>query len=107
MLGEIRAYKKNLQETIKHAQKIAKNILRVLIKYDKTATYSIGWEEGGVDIICFYTRKKIMFNKKNKYLEDVIISVFPELIGHVDCPFGYWLNEEMAGKIKKDLEKLR
>ena len=107
MLREIEEYERCIEEATSYGVKIARKILKVLRKYDKTASYSIGWAEGGVDTICFYTRKNYAIRTGDEYLGYVIEEAIPELKNYVDCPFGFWVDKETAKKIREELKELR
>ena len=68
--------------------------------------FSLGWEEAGIDTICFYS-KEFSSRIEGKHFDWIVGEVFPELEFHVDAPFGIRLTNEEAKLVKKKLEELR
>ncbi|MHA1328380.1 MAG: hypothetical protein ACTSRH_13845 [Promethearchaeota archaeon] len=87
---------------------IAEKISKAIRKFIPDIDYSIGWREGGIDTICFYSKKFNITNiKKDRQvmLEDVIGSVFPDLKHNIYCPYGIYITKNLARKIKKYLKR--
>jgi len=91
------------------ARIIAEKISKTIKKFIPDIDYSIGWIEGGIDTICFYSKKFDIANiKKDRkvMLEDVIGSVFPDLEHNIYCPYGIYITKNLARKIKKYLKDI-
>jgi hypothetical protein len=86
----------------------------------KDADWSLGWEEGGIDLLCFYSAKRSILglsqNKNinhtefaNDYIrfEKIVPEVFPELKGHIETPFGLYLTKAEAKRLKTRLYALK
>ena len=77
--------------------------------------YSVGWHEAGIETICFFSQQgnKVFIREivgdDSKIVDflDVLLEVFPELVGHVDAPYGIYLYVEDANKLREVLKKLR
>lgn len=93
------------------AERIAERIADVISKATGLKVeWSLGWEEGGVDAICFFIKEREKWDweevkaGKLKWLFLVLYEIFPELKGlhfYFDTPFGVWLTEEEIEKIRR------
>jgi len=69
--------------------------------------YSVGWEEAGVDTVCFYSKsRQLIRTKENKELirlEDIL----DEVLGgcRIETPFGIYVTSQEAEEIKAILRK--
>ena len=112
ILGRIQLYNNAIQFAEEQGKKIGKMIADTLKPLIPDMTYSVGWAEGGVDLICFWSDENnicaIDPNDLRKYrsLEDIIREVFPELAESVDA-HGIYLPEDKAERAIELLKKLR
>jgi hypothetical protein len=107
-------YIKSCKYTEKIANQIAQMIVEACKPIIKDMKYSIGWQEAGIDTICFYSETHIIkpseirsIEEKIRFIE-VIQETFPELSelwAHIDTPWGFWLTKEEAEQIKQLLLK--
>ena len=86
------------------AKELAKNIGDVL---GENITYSIGWEEGGIETICFYLEHP----KRKRFVECFLANVFREVYGDkfkeikFESPFGIYITKREAERIKERIKK--
>lgn len=86
----------------------------------KNVTWSLGWEEGGIDQLCFFSEKRsslwfsldmnLPYTKLTKdYVRfaKVVSEVFPDLSEHIETPFGLYLTMAEAEKLRKYLSGLK
>ena len=112
MLDKVKAYLKHLELACSYAEDIAEELVKALKPIIPDIKYSIGWEEGGIDEICFYSKTRNIVAKSESEgltvsLRELIEEAIPELQGHVDTPFGVYLTKEEAEQAKSILSKLR
>jgi hypothetical protein len=99
----------------KYTEKIASQIAQMIVEackpIIKDMEYSIGWEEAGIDTICFYSEthsiKAFILNEiynRIKFTE-IIKEIIPELEPHIGTPRGIYLTPEEAEELKKLLLK--
>ena len=95
-------YKDLCKQTEKAGTKIGKTICELLKPVIPDIRYSLGWEEKGINTICFWSKKGDVDDKEHYYrLMEVIEEAFPELEGYIDTPFGVYLTKEDVKKIKE------
>jgi len=97
----------------KVAKELGETLVHILKPIIPDIRYSVGWAEAGADVVCLWSESRDV-NKvscedvsKGKYvsLRQVIVSVIPELRGHIDCPYGIYITPEEAEKIRKILKE--
>lgn len=107
-------YKEACKYTEKCAEKIGKWLVKVCKPVIEDITYSVGSVDAGIETISFYSRKRdvveaLSFDRieRNKmvYFVDLVATVIPELKGFIETPYGIYLTNEEAKKIKKILLK--
>jgi hypothetical protein len=92
-------------ESVGHA--LGEKLVELLRPVIEDLTFHLGWEEEGIDTICFFSEshKEGYLKKGDKFLETVIEEVFPELKLHLDTPFGIYLKGDEIQKVKRILEE--
>ena len=106
-------YLKGLNDVRNTGEKLATMLCNVIKKVLPDIEWSLGWAEAGIDTICFYSNSryvlKVSLTKALEMvrLEDVIKEVFPELRGHVDCPYGVYLTVDEAERLKELLQEVK
>jgi hypothetical protein len=101
-------YSSCLTEAESLAEEVIEAVCKMLQPLIGDIEGEIGWEEGGVDTLCFYSESHSILNRSNPDLisfEEVLESVFPDLEGHVFCPLGIYLTEKEAEAVKKLLKR--
>lgn len=110
-------YDEDVKRVLDTARKLGSMLTEILREVVPDIVFSIGWEEGGVDSLCFYSRSKAVLGSDNKEddLELVLSEVFrkycfggksPRFI--IECPFGVYVTEDEAKRIEEILiEKLK
>jgi len=89
----------------KEAGKALGEKLAELLRPVVDLTFALGWEKGNPSVISFFARDRGVFQDKGSILlESVITEVFPELVFHIDSPFGIFLDDDEAQKAKEILE---
>jgi len=124
IVEQIRQANKLLYEYVSIAVSIAQQITDVVKKATGIElTWSLGWEEAGLETICFELEDAELKRRKNEELKalknkgesgyvsftDVLYEVFEGMrksFLQFDCPFGVPLTIEEAEKIRKALKKL-
>ena len=113
ILGRIQLYNNAIQFAEEQGKKIGKMIADTLKPLIPDITYSVGWAEGKVDEICFWSDENNICTidphdlSKYRPLEDIIREVFPELAERIDAYHGIYLPEDKAERAKELLKKLR
>ena len=101
-------YVKDLVEIEELANEIGREIVKICKPVIKDIEYSLGWDEAGIDTLCFFSDSHSILHSSDKTISDfekVIVEAFPILEGHIDCPFGILLLDKEIKKIKNRLKK--
>jgi len=114
MLGDLaKEYVEACKLVEERGEKLAKALAEVIKEVVPDIEWSLGWAEAGADTICFYSDSRcamsISLKELGKYepLSSVVKEVFPELVCHVDDPFGVYLTKEEAEKLRKLLREVK
>ena len=99
----VKKYIETLIEIDNYAYIIIEKIAKICKPVIKDIKCSVGWEEGGIDTLCFYSNSH--HKQRAVCFEDLITEVIPTLKGHVYCPFGFYLSKKEAQKIRELLIK--
>lgn len=79
------------------------NLLRPIIP---DLQYSLGWAEGGIDMLCFHSKSHGEFGNDD-YKDDLWIILEQEISEEInfDCPYGVRLSREEAEKASEIIGK--
>ena len=105
----INDYIKAIELVKQRGEEIAEKICEAVSDIIPDISYTLGWAEAGIDTICFWSDKRDTGSKyhNGERFEEIVEEVFPELSGYVDTPFGVYLTESEAEKVKEKLEELK
>ena len=101
-------YNEICNQAIEKAKDIGDYLVSKLKPVIPDLTYSVAWQEEGVNIICFYSNSHssiIREDTKYYYFPCIITDIIPKALYHIDDPFGIHLTEEEAEKVKKILKE--
>ena len=104
-------YNEICSQAVEKAKDIGDYLVSKLKPVLPDLTYSVGWEEDEINIICFNSNSHSFPYKRNKrkskyyYFSDIIPDIIPKALYHIDDPFGIYLNEKEAEKIKRILKE--
>jgi len=86
---------------------LGEKLVELLKPLVEDLSFTLGWDESGTDVICFFSRTHQRGSLKNgdEFLETVIEEVFPELKLHVDTAFGIYLRGDEIQRAKRILEE--
>lgn len=90
--------------------KLARLICKTVKSVIPDIEWSLGWAEAGIDTICFWSDSHSINTADYREcvrFEDILASVFPELQDYIDTPFGIYLTEQEAEKVKTELKRLK
>jgi hypothetical protein len=92
-----------MAEATGHA--LGEKLIELLKPVIKDLTFYLGWEEDGIDVICFFAESHSWDWINKESLETVIVEVFPELKHHLKTPSGVYLGKREIWRVKRILEK--
>ena len=105
---KIAEYKEYLAKATQIAHEIREMICKALHPIIPDLRYTVGWDEAGIDTICFWSDSHgWTFKRPRIHLDDIIEEIFPELKYYIDTPFGVLLTPEEAEKARQLLAQLR
>ena len=106
----IEDYRKAIFQTATRGKKLARLICKTVKGVIPDIEWSLGWAEAGIDTICFWSDSpsiNAVDFRECVRLNDILTSVFPELQDYIDTPFGIYLTEQEAEKIRTELKQLK
>jgi hypothetical protein len=107
----INTYVNGIDKVVEAGSILGKIFVEELKKVIPDIEYSLGWEEAGVDTLCFQSANcsvsKKGFNKNNVGLDDIIVKFFPELQHHVETPFGVYLSPKEAKEVREAMRRIK
>lgn len=102
-------YNQKIDETLAIAEKLAKELVKILREHIPDIDYTIGYY-GDFNTICFYS--SMIANRENcvgieEILNEVITGYFKreKPLFSFDCPFGCFIPKDIAEQIKEKLIK--
>ena len=108
----VKKYLKSLQEVKKHGEEVCNVLVKNLREVIPDLECTLGWSEAGVDTICLWSDARdvrtlgIERAFKMKRLGKIIEDEMPELRGHLDTPYGVYVTDEEAERIRRILRKI-
>jgi len=104
----IDSYLEAIKRTEMAGEALGKALLKALRAVLPYLDFSLGWAEGGSDLLCFWAyngaSRENSEGRENVLLDDVIAEAIPELASHVDTPFGIWISPKEAERVRRILQ---
>ena len=90
--------------------KFGRTIVNVLKDIIPDLSFSLGWTEQGIDVICFWADERFYDTTRPESLPQIIDEfvnqVVPDKFFEISAPWGVWVTKEEAEEIRKRLRKL-